>query len=71
MKMILRHLEFSNLSTVETLICTQSWIKSLKVINLEAKLVELEKTESCMNFYFNFLEILGYNVKSSLVMVCA
>ncbi|CAK8538506.1 unnamed protein product [Lathyrus sativus] len=35
-----------NPSTVEALICTQNWIKSPKVIDLEKELVELEKVES-------------------------
>lgn len=44
-----------NPSTVEALICTQNWIKSSKVIDLDAQLVEVEKIESGMDtFVFNF-----------------
>ncbi|GAU48233.1 hypothetical protein TSUD_184130 [Trifolium subterraneum] len=35
--------------TVEALICTQNWIKSPKVVDLESELVEVEKLESEFN----------------------
>ncbi|GAU10414.1 hypothetical protein TSUD_419130 [Trifolium subterraneum] len=38
-----------NPSTVEALICTQNWIKSPKVVDLESELVEVEKLESEFN----------------------
>ncbi|CAL5213057.1 unnamed protein product [Lathyrus oleraceus] len=43
-----------NPSTVEVFICTQNWIKSPKVIDLEKELVELEKIELDMNYLFQF-----------------
>ncbi|WJX61075.1 cellulase [Trifolium repens] len=38
-----------NPSTIEALICTQNWIKSPKVVDLESELVEVEKIESEFN----------------------
>jgi hypothetical protein len=50
-----------NLSTVEALICTQNWIKSPKVVDLESELVEVEKIESGMNSLFQICLIIILN----------
>jgi hypothetical protein len=50
-----------NPSTVEALICTQNWIKSPKVVDLEYELVEVEKIESGMNSLFQICFIIILN----------
>jgi hypothetical protein len=50
-----------NPSTVEALICTQNWIKSPKVVDLESELVEVEKIESGMNSLFQICFIIILN----------
>jgi len=53
-----------NPSTVEALICTQNWIKSPMVIDLEAELVEVEKIELGMDTLFLILNIFDYSFKN-------
>ena len=52
-----------NPSTVEALICTQNWIKSPKVIDLDAELVEVEKIKSGMDTLFLISNIFDYIFK--------
>jgi len=52
-----------NPSIVEALICTQNWIKSPKVIDLDAELVEVEKIESGMDTLFLISNIFDYSFK--------